>query len=147
MFIFAQAGAKYQKAHSIDPNNFELLYNWGNALLYRGKAENDPNLFQQACNASLDLLLTSLHFFFFLFLVVTGSRIDLSPRRQVRARIEGEAALIQGASQLGCRAGEARAHEEGKRGRAAVPTRLAEVSGKRTSGRTGDDDDDLSCVV
>ena len=42
------ACAKYQKAHNIDPNNFEVLYNWVNALLYRAKSEEDKELLKQA---------------------------------------------------------------------------------------------------
>ncbi len=39
--LLIQACAKYQKAFNVDKTHFELLYNWGHALLSRGKTEED----------------------------------------------------------------------------------------------------------
>jgi len=33
--LLAEACDKFRTANSIDPNNFDTLYNWGNALLHR----------------------------------------------------------------------------------------------------------------
>ncbi len=39
--LLIQACAKYQKAYNVDKTHFEVLYNWGHALLSRGKTEED----------------------------------------------------------------------------------------------------------
>lgn len=46
--VLAESSDHYSTSYKLDPKQFDLLYNWGNALLYRGKIENDVTLYEQA---------------------------------------------------------------------------------------------------
>jgi len=46
--LLTEACLLYQRSFKIQPKQYDLLYNWGNALLFRGKSENEPIIYEQA---------------------------------------------------------------------------------------------------
>ena len=46
--FLADCSNHYLTSYKLDPKQFDLLYNWGNTLLYMGKIENDVALYEQA---------------------------------------------------------------------------------------------------